>query len=784
MLGLLAAYELTDPVTKVIQKWVPLPARRTDVLVYPSQPNGQFRSYLAALGLALACVAIFALVARLVRRRRRLSMALSAATLAVAWVAAFIITPFFGRAALVLAVPLAALLLSATAGTPAADRASPPCLLDIWAVVGQTVSLLWGVWITAQGRGLAYLVVSGIVVAGFSGWRTLRLALAPAGSEALRRDAAAGLPLLLLPLVGILRAPSPLFVVAVLALYLALRVADARSPRHLSRLPQALPAAAAVWAFAAIYGIPHKFRELPRINHNGHESGNYAWVNSFFHGKLFMADTATIYGPLRQLALAVYVALTGKTAEQVRAGQILIHLGFLAVMILLGWVVGRRRLWALGLCTFLVITTTMALTWLDADHLLAFGWSDLGRMAFPLLAIFGAIAWAGRPRALAGWGAAAALSALYSQETGPTAIVAVCLTLVVDSLLLPPSIGARSRARRAAERVGTFLAGVAATWVIVIGIYALFGKATLFLSTVYLDVTLFASGSLGGVPFPINERTFTSWARLVANAPRDGFFLEYLLPVLVYAVAGAALVASAIARRWSARSTLMLALLAFGVATFRVAMARCDYYHLINATAPAVLLLVALVVDAADALPPILLRRRPRAGQVAGVLLLLVPVLCGSSQLSGFKRAFAPRTLALLEGREVPSIGPPFSYPDIPRAGDIRLPPDTVALTHAIQKRSGPSDKVFIHASFAEHAEVYFLADRVNPTRFDMIAEIVCTKVQQEVLRDLMRDPPVLDVGADLGMFNKETVAYLHAGWKEVERVANIPIAARVSPPR
>lgn len=784
LLGLIAAYHLTQPVTKLIERMVPLPARRMDVLVFPSQPNGQFRSYLTALALALASVALFAGLAWLVRRSQRLSIALSAATLMVAWVAAFATVPFFGRVALTMTLPLAALLLPAAETSPGSDQPTAPWLLDVWALAGETVTLAWGTWISVQAHGSGFRTSAAVVVGALTVARIALVVRAPARDTALRREAAAGLPLLLLPLIGIMRAPTPISVVVAVVAYAVLRVADARSPRALlSRLPRALPAAAAVWAITAMYSIPHKFRELPRINHNSHEAGNYAWINSLYHGKLFMADTATIYGPLRQLVLAVYVALTGKTAEQVRLGQILIHLAFLAVMVLVIWVIARRRLWALGLGMFLLITTTMALTWLDALRLLAFGWSDLGRMALPLLALLGALVWARRGRSLAAWGAVAGASALYAQETGPTVIVAICIALVVDSWLRPTEPAIVARARRSGARVGSFLVGVGIVWAVFVAIYALFGRAKLLLSTVGMSVTLFASGSLAGVPFPVNERTFTSWAALTAGAPRDGHMLEYVLPVPVYLVTGALLVATAFARRWSARATLMLGLLAFGVATFRVAMARSDYYHVITATAPAAVLLVALMVDAAEALAGLAPPRLAHLARPLAAFALLAPLLYHARELTGSVRAFGPRTAAMLDGRELPSAGRPYSYSEIPRAGDIFMPPETIALTRAIQTRSGPADKVFIHASFQEYAELYFLADRVNPTRYDMIAEIVTLAVQEELHQELLRDPPVLDVGADMGMFNQATVAYLRAGWKEVERIGRVPVSVRVAPP-
>jgi hypothetical protein len=316
----------------------------------------------------------------------------------------------------------------------------------------------------------------------------------------------------------------------------------------------------------------------------------------------------------------------------------------------------------------------------------------------------------------------------------------------------------------------------------VVLIYGLFDRARLFLVTFYTFVGLFASGSLAGIPFPVNEQSFMSWTALTAKAPGDGgFILEFVLPVVIYLVTGAALIATAFTRPWPRRATLILGILLFGAGSFRVAMGRSDYYHLITVTAPAVLLLVALAADAAHHLSHARSLAR-LIGLPAGTAVLLL-LIGGTFLLSGVNRAFNPRTRALLTGAELPSVGPPFVYPDIPRAGDIFLPPDTIALTRAIARRTKPTDKIFVHGSFIEHAELYFLADRVNPTRCDLLAEIVSTEVQDEVRRDLQRDPPVLDVGGDLGMFNQATVDYLKAGWRVVDSVGKVPIAVRSTPP-
>jgi hypothetical protein len=57
----------------------------------------------------------------------------------------------------------------------------------------------------------------------------------------------------------------------------------------------------------------------------------------------------------------------------------------------------------------------------------------------------------------------------------------------------------------------------------------------------------------------------------------------------------------------------------------------------------------------------------------------------------------------------------------------------------------------------------------------------VSTDIQAELLGDLRRDPPVLDVGGDFGMFDQATTDYLKSGWQVVERVHGIPVSTRVT---
>jgi hypothetical protein len=406
--------------------------------------------------------------------------------------------------------------------------------------------------------------------------------------------------------------------------------------------------------------------------------------------------------------------------------------------------------------------------------MIAFGWGDLGRVALPMFTIFGTFEMAKSLRGLAWWGAAAALSILYSQETGPTAVVASIAALGVDSLLRRGSLGVRETIVRGARRIGAFIAGGAAAWAVFIAVYGVFGRAGLFLHNMFLFVTAFASGSVGGFPFPVSELSFETWDALTAPTLHEGMVLEYVLPVFVYAVTGAALLATWASRRWTPRSTLLFALFLFGVVTFRAAMGRSDYYHLIAITAPSVMLFMGLAADASDALSTL----RPAN------LLFLLPFVWMSFRLSGTTKGFDPRTMAMLRGDEVPSAGNPYAHPDIPRAGDIFLPQDTIDLVHAIQKRSRSDEKIFVRIAFIEGAELYFLADRVNPTRCDLMAEIVTTEVQDQLLADLKAHPPRLDIGTDTGLLGEATVEYLRNNWRIAEYVGGQPVYEYIEVPR
>jgi hypothetical protein len=120
-----------------------------------------------------------------------------------------------------------------------------------------------------------------------------------------------------------------------------------------------------------------------------------------------------------------------------------------------------------------------------------------------------------------------------------------------------------------------------------------------------------------------------------------------------------------------------------------------------------------------------------------------------------------PRISATLAGTERPSSGPAYSYPGVPRAGDVKIQPEYIKLVQGIVANSSPSDKIFQHIGYMDGGDVYFLADRVNPTRFDVLTEFVTTDRQQTALEEIQRDPPLLTVGEDNGMTGPEVTQFL-----------------------
>ena len=713
----------------------------------------QFVVYAATLALAAATTAIFlALRGAPFARRPVVAGGPRAATVVVAGLA-LLLAMLAGLGAVgcvLVAAPPAMIVIGALEARLARSPARPSSVempSGLRYLPGAFAA--WGAWLTtvAHGRALAALVA------------LVALAVVITVERAVdeRFDPIASAPLAALPLLGLLRAPSVAWVVAALGCHALLRVTRRGRP-----LPAGAGAigAVAIAPFVWLAIVPMRLRELPTANHFQHEAHHFAWVNSALHGKWLMADAATIYPPLREYLLTGWALVTGPTLEHVRIGFALIDVvaAVLGVVLVARLVRGRLALVAWGAYLLLAFTPLRPLA--QYRDSISLGWADLMRPMLALLATVVAIEAivAGRAQKAIVGGALAAAATLYSHEFGLCALGSIGLATLLDASL-------RDRGRRplrarltTAARGGLgFAVGFVVPLAAVIGVYAAFGKATLLLHTFFDFLLLLAAGVQQGLPFPLPKSWILApwqWPRLVGG----GRAIEWLLPGAVYVVATATLLRAAFARRWGARQTMRLALLLLGATSFRVALQRADVFHLLLAGAPAVFVALELAAD-------VLARAAP-----SGRALVIVAAL-GSVAIGESHGLYARRLGATLAGDEVPSSGAPYVHPGIPRAGDVRLPDETERVVTEIRARTGPGEAIFCRVGFMEGAELYLLADRRNPTRFDALAELVTFEHRRALLEELRADPPALVIGADRAFVGEEAARWL-------DDRPNLPLAA------
>jgi hypothetical protein len=188
------------------------------------------------------------------------------------------------------------------------------------------------------------------------------------------------------------------------------------------------------------------------------------------------------------------------------------------------------------------------------------------------------------------------------------------------------------------------------------------------------------------------------------------------------------------------------------------------------------LLLPRLVVEAARAV-----HRSPlatgllRAGSVAvGVLLA-----CAALNLTGVTSGFMPRWNAILAGTERPSTGAPYRY-SFPRGGDIKITPEEVSLVEAIRDHSAPNEGLFQRVAFIEGGELYFFADRRDPTRFDVLSEFLTFDRQTMAFEELQADPPKLVAGDDYGVTGDAVNRFLKERYRPLGKFGGVDLYVRI----
>jgi hypothetical protein len=314
-------------------------------------------------------------------------------------------------------------------------------------------------------------------------------------------------------------------------------------------------------------------------------------------------------------------------------------------------------------------------------------------------------------------------------------------------------------------------------------VYAAMGRGRLLLKTAYESVALAAAGVWSSFAFPITKASllevkglFDAFWHGIPGDPRyhDALVL-FALPVLVYLVTMAALGATVVRGRWDTRATHMLALLIAGVVSFRLAMAAPDVYHLLSSAVPATILLTMLVADA-FAFRVRIARWRAPLGALVGfvVALLAVGVAERTSGLHAKMRD-------VHAGLEVPRDAVHDNL-RIHRAGDVLVTTTTASVVDYVEQHSQRTDPIFVRVGMFLGSDIYFLADRRNPTRFDTLSEVISGERQREVLEVLKHDPPELVLGSDTTFIGPDASAYIEQNWKTIGYVGGVLVKKRIVP--
>ena len=215
----------------------------------------------------------------------------------------------------------------------------------------------------------------------------------------------------------------------------------------------------------------------------------------------------------------------------------------------------------------------------------------------------------------------------------------------------------------------------------------------------------------------------------------------------------------------------MLAIELFGITSFRVAMHRSDVFHLLSSTAPAVMLLAGLAADAARFAP----RLRARRFALPLGLALVLSLMLATFRLTFFAR-LRDRINMIVLAQEVPAKGPKRSPQRAARRRRLR-PAGHGAGRGLLRAHTKPDDPIFCRIAPMIGPEMYFLADRRDPTRYDMLAELATYSMRREARAELEADPPVLVVGSSASA-GPEVDGFL-TPWKTVQTFEGIPVQAR-----
>jgi len=511
--------------------------------------------------------------------------------------------------------------------------------------------------------------------------------------------------------------------VAGLLLADGLRERLAAAPKWLRALAVGTAVVIVVVLLALVTFQPGFLSESASLNSDFlREDGSHlAWANAILHGKLQGRDFYSMYGPLLHYGLVAMMKVVGVTAEAAP----------------LYWWVGR----AAGAVALVLLLWELTGSVAFAVFAVAVLHPGVGLRTAPALAALAAFIHFARTRrpfwALV-TGLLIGLALALSHEFGLCALLACGAATAV--------LAWRYETRRlAGAGLAALLLGVMLALAPVVAHFAVAGALGDLVRDLVQHPRYVLMG-YGNLPFPHRLSLLAQdrplW-QVVAELLR-GDPLRWYFPIVAWVVTLHLVLFRYVMGKATARDLGALSVAVFGILAYRTALARSDVVHLYLIMPVAMVLFLWHVWLLLGRLLSVLARVRLRVVNVVefGALLATAVFLVNGATLKGMRVAVLPGQVARAV-RDAARIPAHLRAPS--QLERSKVPPgrtNVVAeLVDYVREHTSPLEPVL---AVPNVPVFYFLADRLNPTRFAAMAQLVTNEHRIEALRELQQQLPSL----------------------------------------
>ncbi len=431
------------------------------------------------------------------------------------------------------------------------------------------------------------------------------------------------------------------------------------------------------------------------------------WLERLLRGQSLYKDATVYQPPLMAWGLSLFVRLTDISIYNVRLFlHILQILGFIVYYFFISRVV--KSFQNRFLLMFLAIGITSSFVKNNIEIRLAMGLIAL----LPLYFYY--------QTRKAKWllisGILSALSLFTSLEVGIPALICVLL----GSVLIKPY-------RLAFKGFLTVLAGFVIGSLPVLAILLKDQAFLPFIQQVYFYSSAFSSGYLNIALEQPDLFTLVRWWKIIRYLSSEPWLWELSRIGLVGGIFVA--IFKITQRKFQAREKLVFITSIFGLFLFRVALGRSDFYHLLFPLMVALVVIFYALEELTKKIPSL----------IFVVWILFVFVFAHDVVNDGFltKEVFKLQSYANTAGI-YQTYNAKRSKIFVDKDVNVKTTNDLVEF---IDKNTGVNDKIF---AFPWMPEIYFLADRVNATSFDIPYSFFTKDYQRKMITELSQNPSTL----------------------------------------